>query len=172
MGASQMRKVIWDTKLKISFLFYFFYKWWLTWSVSFKCGFSLLKLSCNVWVLLCSVEMIQWSCAFQDWECHPFLVDRWGFFFFFCVCLLFPPFIDLISWPSGEESPVPLSELPASCGFALKRVRRDVSLVAPYRGCHVRQQVSDDNGDKSSVMLQPCDTLHEFVWLISHLLTG
>uniref|UniRef100_A0A8C1GDZ2 Early nodulin-75-like n=1 Tax=Cyprinus carpio TaxID=7962 RepID=A0A8C1GDZ2_CYPCA len=40
----------------------------------------------------------------------------------------------------GEESPMPLSEMPASCGFSLKRARRDVSLVAPYRGCHVRQQ--------------------------------
>uniref|UniRef100_A0A671T4F9 Uncharacterized LOC107696829 n=1 Tax=Sinocyclocheilus anshuiensis TaxID=1608454 RepID=A0A671T4F9_9TELE len=40
----------------------------------------------------------------------------------------------------GDESPVPLSEMPASCGFSLKRARRDVSLVAPYRGCHVRQQ--------------------------------
>uniref|UniRef100_A0A8C1UGL6 Zona pellucida sperm-binding protein 1/4 Ig-like domain-containing protein n=1 Tax=Cyprinus carpio TaxID=7962 RepID=A0A8C1UGL6_CYPCA len=39
-----------------------------------------------------------------------------------------------------EESPVPLSEMPASCGFSLKRARRDVSLVAPYRGCHVRKQ--------------------------------
>ncbi|XP_016324062.1 proline-rich protein 36-like isoform X2 [Sinocyclocheilus anshuiensis] len=39
----------------------------------------------------------------------------------------------------GEESPVPLSEMPASCGFSLKRARRDVSLVAPYRGCHVRK---------------------------------
>uniref|UniRef100_A0A673KXH0 Uncharacterized LOC107746888 n=2 Tax=Sinocyclocheilus rhinocerous TaxID=307959 RepID=A0A673KXH0_9TELE len=40
----------------------------------------------------------------------------------------------------GEESPMPLSEMPASCGYSLKRARRDVSLVAPYRGCHVRQQ--------------------------------
>ncbi|KAF4107577.1 hypothetical protein G5714_011941 [Onychostoma macrolepis] len=40
----------------------------------------------------------------------------------------------------GEALPVPLSEMPASCGFSLKRVRRDVSLVAPYKGCHVRQQ--------------------------------
>ncbi|KAK2874351.1 hypothetical protein Q8A67_021504 [Cirrhinus molitorella] len=40
----------------------------------------------------------------------------------------------------GEESPVPLSMMPASCGFSLKRARRDVSLVAPYQGCHVRQQ--------------------------------
>uniref|UniRef100_A0A673NJ50 Uncharacterized LOC107729406 n=1 Tax=Sinocyclocheilus rhinocerous TaxID=307959 RepID=A0A673NJ50_9TELE len=40
----------------------------------------------------------------------------------------------------GEVSPVPLSEMPASCGFSLKRARRDVSLVAPYRGCHVRKQ--------------------------------
>ncbi|KTF81900.1 hypothetical protein cypCar_00030587 [Cyprinus carpio] len=42
----------------------------------------------------------------------------------------------------GEESPMPLSEMPASCGFSLKRARRDVSLVTPYRGCHVRQKVS------------------------------
>ncbi|XP_073681614.1 uncharacterized protein [Garra rufa] len=40
----------------------------------------------------------------------------------------------------GEESPVPLSKMPASCGFSLNRQRRDISLVAPYRGCHVRQQ--------------------------------
>nr|XP_003199520.4 uncharacterized protein LOC100537499 [Danio rerio]XP_021335457.1 uncharacterized protein LOC100537499 [Danio rerio] len=40
----------------------------------------------------------------------------------------------------GEGSPVSLSEMPASCGFSLKRVRRDVSLVAPYTGCNVRQQ--------------------------------
>ncbi|XP_067287323.1 uncharacterized protein [Pseudorasbora parva] len=40
----------------------------------------------------------------------------------------------------GDQSPVPLSEMPASCGFSLKRVRRHVSLVAPYQGCHVRQQ--------------------------------
>ncbi|KAI2659342.1 hypothetical protein H4Q32_023631 [Labeo rohita] len=40
----------------------------------------------------------------------------------------------------GDESPVPLSQMPASCGFSLKRARRDVSLVAPYQGCHVRQQ--------------------------------
>ncbi|CAM4642344.1 unnamed protein product [Leuciscus chuanchicus] len=40
----------------------------------------------------------------------------------------------------GIESPVSLSEMPASCGFSLKRARRDVSLGAPYQGCHVRQQ--------------------------------
>ncbi|XP_051769227.1 uncharacterized protein LOC127522908 isoform X8 [Ctenopharyngodon idella] len=40
----------------------------------------------------------------------------------------------------GDQSTVPLSEMPASCGFSLKRARRDVSLVAPYQGCHVRRQ--------------------------------
>ncbi|XP_051769229.1 uncharacterized protein LOC127522908 isoform X10 [Ctenopharyngodon idella] len=40
----------------------------------------------------------------------------------------------------GDQSTVPLSEMPASCGFSLKRARRDVSLVAPYQGCHVKQQ--------------------------------
>ncbi|KAK7153456.1 hypothetical protein R3I93_011388 [Phoxinus phoxinus] len=40
----------------------------------------------------------------------------------------------------GIESPVPLSEMPASCGFSLKRARRAVSLDAPYQGCHVRQR--------------------------------
>ncbi|CAM4732376.1 unnamed protein product [Leuciscus chuanchicus] len=47
-----------------------------------------------------------------------------------------PPFLV----DRGVESPVPLSEMPASCGFSLKRARRDVSLHAPYQGCHVRQQ--------------------------------
>ncbi|ROL46116.1 hypothetical protein DPX16_18511 [Anabarilius grahami] len=40
----------------------------------------------------------------------------------------------------GDQSIVPLSEMPARCGFSLKRARRDVSLVAPYQGCHVRLQ--------------------------------
>ncbi|XP_048033866.1 uncharacterized protein LOC125259910 [Megalobrama amblycephala] len=40
----------------------------------------------------------------------------------------------------GDRSTVPLSEMPARCGFSLKRARRDVSLVAPYQGCHVRLQ--------------------------------
>ncbi|XP_067287882.1 uncharacterized protein [Pseudorasbora parva] len=40
----------------------------------------------------------------------------------------------------GDQSPVPLSEVPASCGFSLKRARRSVSLVAPYQGCHVGRQ--------------------------------
>ncbi|XP_051974133.1 uncharacterized protein LOC127637219 [Xyrauchen texanus] len=40
----------------------------------------------------------------------------------------------------GEGSPVPLSEMPASCGFSVKRARRDVSFVAPYHGCNVRKQ--------------------------------
>ncbi|XP_051532443.1 uncharacterized protein LOC127428259 isoform X3 [Myxocyprinus asiaticus] len=30
--------------------------------------------------------------------------------------------------------------MPASCGFSVKRVRRDVSFVAPYHGCNVQQQ--------------------------------
>ncbi|CAM4732370.1 unnamed protein product [Leuciscus chuanchicus] len=47
-----------------------------------------------------------------------------------------PPFLV----DRGVESPVPLSEMPASCGFSLKRACRDVSLDAPYQGCHVRQQ--------------------------------
>ncbi|XP_055040237.2 uncharacterized protein [Misgurnus anguillicaudatus] len=41
----------------------------------------------------------------------------------------------------GDGTKVPVSELPASCGYSVKRVRRDVSLVAPYSGCgHVKQQ--------------------------------
>ncbi|XP_065098189.1 uncharacterized protein [Paramisgurnus dabryanus] len=41
----------------------------------------------------------------------------------------------------GDGTKVPLSEIPASCGYSVKRVRRDVSLVAPYNGCgHVQQQ--------------------------------
>ncbi|CAM4732390.1 unnamed protein product [Leuciscus chuanchicus] len=44
--------------------------------------------------------------------------------------------------------------MPASCGFSLKRARRDVSLDAPYQGCHVRQQVSlHAKDDKCTVAL-------------------
>ncbi len=138
-----------------------YFKWGLTWlELSFKGGFPLLKLSYNAWVLLCSVAMIQWFCAFQDREHHTFWlieVSCFGvFILFLCMCISLYP----ISWPTGEESPVPLSELPASCGFSLKRVRRDVSLVAPYNGCHVRQQVSVHKGGKCKVVLQPWDVLH------------
>nr|XP_055040238.1 uncharacterized protein LOC129427641 [Misgurnus anguillicaudatus] len=41
----------------------------------------------------------------------------------------------------GDGTKVPVSELPARCGYSVKRVRRDVSLIAPYSGCgHVKQQ--------------------------------
>ncbi|XP_056611993.1 uncharacterized protein LOC130428152 [Triplophysa dalaica] len=40
----------------------------------------------------------------------------------------------------GVGSPVPVSEIPASCGITVKRVRRDVSVSVPFRGCPVRQQ--------------------------------
>ncbi|KAI4890166.1 hypothetical protein NFI96_033013, partial [Prochilodus magdalenae] len=40
----------------------------------------------------------------------------------------------------GEESPVPLSEMPDHCGISVKRARRDVVLVAKYDGCHITQQ--------------------------------
>ncbi|XP_057218695.1 uncharacterized protein LOC130571598 [Triplophysa rosa] len=40
----------------------------------------------------------------------------------------------------GVGSPVPVSEIPASCGISVKRVRRDVSFSVPFRGCPVRQQ--------------------------------
>nr|XP_023652436.1 uncharacterized protein LOC111835900 [Paramormyrops kingsleyae] len=36
--------------------------------------------------------------------------------------------------------PVPLSQLPSHCGFSVRRARRDVTLVAPYNGCHVTRQ--------------------------------
>ncbi|XP_029906541.1 uncharacterized protein LOC115358705 [Myripristis murdjan] len=41
---------------------------------------------------------------------------------------------------SGEGPPVPLSHIPSSCGFSVRRSRRDVHFVAPYQGCHVTQQ--------------------------------
>ncbi|KAI7809141.1 hypothetical protein IRJ41_000406 [Triplophysa rosa] len=40
----------------------------------------------------------------------------------------------------GVGSPVPLSEIPASCGISVKRVRRDVTFSVPFHGCPVRQQ--------------------------------
>ncbi|XP_029549204.1 extensin [Salmo trutta] len=41
----------------------------------------------------------------------------------------------------GDGFPVfPLSRMPTHCGFSVKRSRRDVMFVAPYRGCHVTQE--------------------------------
>ncbi|XP_010879276.3 uncharacterized protein LOC105016861 isoform X1 [Esox lucius] len=41
----------------------------------------------------------------------------------------------------GDGSPVlPLSRMPTHCGFSVKRLRRDVMFVAPYKGCHITQQ--------------------------------
>ncbi|XP_066526335.1 adhesive plaque matrix protein-like isoform X1 [Hoplias malabaricus] len=41
---------------------------------------------------------------------------------------------------SGEGSPVPLSQVPARCGFSVKRARRDVLLIAKYDGCHISKE--------------------------------
>ncbi|KAM7422624.1 hypothetical protein PAMA_010592 [Pampus argenteus] len=41
---------------------------------------------------------------------------------------------------SGEGTLIPLSQMPSSCGFSVKRSRRDVLFAAPYQGCHVTQQ--------------------------------
>ncbi|XP_011612153.1 uncharacterized protein [Takifugu rubripes] len=41
---------------------------------------------------------------------------------------------------SGEGPLIPFSQMPSSCGFSVKRSRRDVTLMAPYQGCHVAQQ--------------------------------
>ncbi|XP_042261952.1 leucine-rich repeat extensin-like protein 5 [Thunnus maccoyii] len=38
------------------------------------------------------------------------------------------------------EGPIPLSQMPSSCGYFVKRSRRDVLFAAPYQGCHVTQQ--------------------------------
>ncbi|MFT7819453.1 DNA-directed RNA polymerase II subunit RPB1-like, partial [Arapaima gigas] len=40
----------------------------------------------------------------------------------------------------ADAPPLPLSRLPPSCGFSVKRARRDLLLVAPYDGCHVARE--------------------------------
>ncbi|KAM7402139.1 hypothetical protein PAMP_017404 [Pampus punctatissimus] len=44
---------------------------------------------------------------------------------------------------TGEGPLIPLSQMPSSCGFSVKRSRRDVRFAAPYQGCHVTQQGGD-----------------------------
>ncbi|XP_040889505.1 proline-rich protein 36-like [Toxotes jaculatrix] len=44
---------------------------------------------------------------------------------------------------SGVGPLTPLSQMPSSCGFSVKRSRRDVLFAAPYQGCHVIQQGGD-----------------------------
>ncbi|XP_018536935.1 uncharacterized protein LOC108886521 [Lates calcarifer] len=44
---------------------------------------------------------------------------------------------------SGVGPLTPLSQMPSSCGFSVKRSRRDVRFAAPYQGCHVTQQGGD-----------------------------
>uniref|UniRef100_A0A3P9NFT4 Uncharacterized LOC103465133 n=1 Tax=Poecilia reticulata TaxID=8081 RepID=A0A3P9NFT4_POERE len=41
---------------------------------------------------------------------------------------------------SGEEPLTPLSQMPSTCGFFVKRSRRDVQYAASYQGCHVNKQ--------------------------------
>jgi len=77
-------------------------------------------------------------------------------------------FFFIFQTSSGVESPVPLTEMPDSCGFSLKRARRDVSLDASYQACHVRQQVSlHVKDDKCTVALQQTNekwALHDFYY--------
>ncbi|KAF0034902.1 hypothetical protein F2P81_012660 [Scophthalmus maximus] len=44
---------------------------------------------------------------------------------------------------SGVGLLTPLTQMPSSCGFSVKRSRRDVLFSAPYQGCHVTQQGGD-----------------------------
>uniref|UniRef100_A0A4W4F228 ZP domain-containing protein n=1 Tax=Electrophorus electricus TaxID=8005 RepID=A0A4W4F228_ELEEL len=39
----------------------------------------------------------------------------------------------------GGSGLVPLSRMPANCGFSVKRARRDVFIIAQYKGCHITQ---------------------------------
>ncbi|TSY83927.1 hypothetical protein Baya_13864 [Bagarius yarrelli] len=39
-----------------------------------------------------------------------------------------------------SEGPVPLSQMPSSCGYSVRRARRDLSLGANYDCCNVQQQ--------------------------------
>ncbi|CAG5980907.1 unnamed protein product [Menidia menidia] len=44
---------------------------------------------------------------------------------------------------SGEETLTPLSQMRSSCGYSVKRSRRDVQYAANYQGCHVNKQDGD-----------------------------
>lgn len=44
---------------------------------------------------------------------------------------------------SVNESSVPLSQLPAQCGYSVQTTWRDLRLMAQYDACHVAQEVWD-----------------------------
>ncbi|XP_017271261.3 vegetative cell wall protein gp1 [Kryptolebias marmoratus] len=41
---------------------------------------------------------------------------------------------------TGAEPHTPLSQMPAACGFSVKRSRRDVQYATSYQGCHVSRE--------------------------------
>ncbi|XP_041837020.1 leucine-rich repeat extensin-like protein 1 [Melanotaenia boesemani] len=44
---------------------------------------------------------------------------------------------------NGEVPLTPLSQMPSTCGFSMKRYRRDVQYAANYQGCNVNKQDDD-----------------------------
>nr|XP_061788472.1 uncharacterized protein LOC133578232 [Nerophis lumbriciformis] len=44
---------------------------------------------------------------------------------------------------SGEGTLIPVSKMPSTCGFSVRRSRRDVLLDAPYQGCYVTRRGGD-----------------------------
>ena len=71
-----------------------------------------------------------------------FLVDSGGFYIKNPVCGSYSvQGVNIFFCQSGEESLTPLSRMPSTCGFSVKRSRRDVQYAANYQGCHVDKQV-------------------------------
>nr|XP_015814211.2 uncharacterized protein LOC107385096 [Nothobranchius furzeri] len=44
---------------------------------------------------------------------------------------------------TGEEPLTPLAQMPSTCGFSVRRSRRDVQYAASYQSCHVSKEDSD-----------------------------
>ncbi|XP_061584492.1 cyclin-K-like [Cololabis saira] len=44
---------------------------------------------------------------------------------------------------SGQQPLTPLSQMPSTCGFSMKRSRRDVQYSTSYQGCHVDKKDGD-----------------------------
>ena len=52
---------------------------------------------------------------------------------------------DPLASPTGDlQAPMPLSQLPPSCGYTLRSTQQDMVLVAPYKGCYVFLEVGYD----------------------------
>lgn len=70
-----------------------------------------------------------------------FLVDSGEFYILKCWSIGGKNHVFSLFWCQTGKPPTPLAQMPASCGFSVKRSRRHVQYAASYQGCHVSEEV-------------------------------